>query len=73
MNKGEFSMKKGIKIILIIIMLLGIVFSILNITSVGLKAWPGNGEMMGIWIYINGHEECADDGNECTIGEQPGF
>jgi hypothetical protein len=71
MNKGEFSMKKGIKIILIFIMLLGIVFSILNFTLVELNAWPGgNGEMMGAWVYIFGHEECADDGNECNIGEQ---
>jgi hypothetical protein len=59
-------MKKVIKIILIIIMLLGIVFSISNFIIPGkIKA----ASEKGVWVYVNGDWECTGDGESCDIGE----
>lgn len=61
-------MKKstGIKIIIIIIMILGIAFSISNFFPVEVKAeGPG---IMGIWVDLpDGSFKCMDFGNECTV------
>lgn len=54
-------MNKCIKIILVLVMILGIVFSILNFNSVNVNAE----EMWG--IKING--ECQYIGNKCRIGD----
>ena len=56
-------MKKTFKIIMVVIMLLGIAFSISNFTSMELKA---NG-LRGMWDYDDGKEVCMGDGDECDI------
>lgn len=57
-------MKKGIRILMIIIMLLGISFSISNFISVELKA----GTLKGAWIEEpDGSYKCRGDGSECSI------
>ena len=62
-------MKSGLKIIMIIIILIGIVFSISNIVSTELKA----GGMKGIWVYDFGTQTCEGLGNQCdiTLGFEP--
>ena len=54
-------MKRNIKIVLILIMILGIAFSISNFLSVELTA----AEKTGAWVYKNGVRECMGFGNEC--------
>jgi ABC-type enterochelin transport system permease subunit len=54
-------MKKVIKITLVLIMVLGIAFSISNFISLELKA----AEKTGAWVYKNGVRECMGFGNEC--------
>ncbi len=54
-------MKKYIKIVLILIMILGIAFSISNFLSVELTA----GEKTGTWVYRNGVRECMGIGSDC--------
>jgi D-alanyl-lipoteichoic acid acyltransferase DltB (MBOAT superfamily) len=58
-NKGAFKMRKFTKIIMIIILFLGICFSISNFTSSELNASP----LMGAYVG----SECEGDGNECVI------
>ena len=58
-------MKKAINIIMLLIMLLGIAFSISIFISAELKAGSG---MRGVWVDHGGHVECADEGKECDIG-----
>jgi len=50
-----------IKMILILIMLLGIAFSISNFLSVALNASPKK----ATWVYANGVFECMGQGDEC--------
>jgi hypothetical protein len=54
-------MKKVIKITLVLIMVLGIAFSLSNFISQDLNA----GEKNGSWVYENGVKECMGFGNEC--------
>ena len=54
-------MKKVIKITLVLIMVLGIAFSLTNFISLDLKA----GGKTGTWVYKNGVRECMGIGNEC--------
>jgi hypothetical protein len=54
-------LKKVIKITLVLIMVLGIAFSLSNFISIELKA----GEKTGSWVYKNGVKECMGFGNEC--------
>ncbi len=54
--------KKVIKMMLVLIMVLGIAFSISNFVSLELKA---GGEKTSTWIYVNGVRDCAGYGNEC--------
>ena len=60
-------MRKGInvaKVVLIIIMLLGIGFSVSNFVSLELEAAPDR----GVWVDLgSGVKECAGDGDECDI------
>ena len=56
-------MKKGIRIIIILLMLLGIVFSTLNFISINAFTVNGGGGFQGIWD--NG--ECQHFGNVCDI------
>ena len=57
--------KKITKIILIVVMLLGMAFSISNFIFPGkLKA----GTLRGTWVDIGGDLECLGAGNECAIG-----
>lgn len=58
-------MIKGIKIIAIIFIMFGIVFSISNFVSIELKA--KNGGLQGVWVDIGGVCECTGDGNECDF------
>jgi hypothetical protein len=57
-------MKKGIKIIVYLVILIGLVFSIFNIISLELKAFNLRGE----WVDVGGDLECLGNGNECGIG-----
>jgi len=54
-------MKKLTKIILVLIMILGIGFSISNLISVKLKA----GEKICTWVYRNGAWDCMGLGTDC--------
>ena len=54
-------MKKAIKITLVLIMVLGIAFSLTNFVSFELKAL----EKTGSWVYKNGVRECMGFGNDC--------
>ncbi len=54
-------MKKVIKIMLVLIMVLGIAFSISNFISLELRA---DGKIC-TWYYVNGIFECIGHGNEC--------
>jgi hypothetical protein len=54
-------MKNVIKITLVLIMVLGIAFSLFNFISLELKA----GEKTGAWVYKYGVRECMGFGNEC--------
>jgi hypothetical protein len=58
-------MKKGIKIILIAIIILGIAVSITNFNSMELNASSEKGD----WVYVSGDWECKGDGNECDIDD----
>jgi hypothetical protein len=60
-------MKKGIKIILIAIMVLGIAVSIANFISLELKA----SSEKGLWVEVGGDWECKGDGDECDIVDDP--
>ena len=53
--------KKLVKIILVLIMMLGIGFSISNFVSLDLRA----GDKTATWYYANGVIECMGRGNEC--------
>jgi hypothetical protein len=54
-------MKKLIKMMLVLIMLLGIAFSLSNFITLELKASPNK----AAWYYANGVIECMGQGNEC--------
>jgi len=54
-------MKKVVKMMLVLIMLLGIAFSLANFISLELKA----GAKTATWYYANGAIECMGHGNEC--------
>jgi hypothetical protein len=54
-------LKKVIKIMMVLIMILGIAFSLSNFISIELKA----GEKTGAWVYKNGVRECMGFGNDC--------
>jgi hypothetical protein len=54
-------MKKVIKMLLVLIMVLGIAFSLSNFISLELKAGP----KICTWVYANGVFECMGHGNEC--------
>jgi hypothetical protein len=54
-------MKKIVKVMLVLIMVLGIAFSLSNFISLELKA----GEKMSTWYYANGVIECMGHGTEC--------
>jgi hypothetical protein len=54
-------MKKVMKVMLVLIMVLGIAFSISNFISMELKA----GEKTSSWVYVNGVRDCMGYGNEC--------
>jgi hypothetical protein len=54
-------MKRVMKMLLVLIMILGIAFSISNFVSLELEA----GEKTGSWVYRNGVKECMGFGNEC--------
>ena len=56
--------KKILKIAMILIMLVGIAFSITNFLSVESKA---EGSTRGAWVYVNDTYRCMGDGNECEI------
>jgi hypothetical protein len=58
-------MKKILKIVLIVIMILGIAFSIFNFVSIKTEAL--NSSDRGAWVIVNGNWECGGDGNECDI------
>lgn len=63
-------MKNVIKIMMIIIMLLGIVFSLSNFISLELNA-DGN---LGYWEIWPDGKECIPPGSDCTTNfEEPGF
>jgi hypothetical protein len=53
--------QKVVKIVLVLIMVLGIAFSLSNFVSVELNA----GEKTGAWVYKNGVRECMGLGTEC--------
>jgi hypothetical protein len=56
---------KGLKIIMIVIMLLGILVSICNFTAEKVKAGPIKGEEA---FWPDGtYKGCEDIGNECVI------
>jgi hypothetical protein len=57
---GGLPMKKALKIITLVIMLLGIAFSISNFVSLELRAKEG---IQGIWI----DGDCQYFGNQCNI------
>jgi membrane protein CcdC involved in cytochrome C biogenesis len=57
-------MRKAIKIVMILIMLLGIAFSISNFISVELKANHLNGLD---WVWPDGAVDCIRIGGECTF------
>jgi len=61
-------MKKIIKIIMVILMLMGIGFSIFNFLSVEIKAGGGGIPIKGAWVYSAGQYRCMGDGTDCTIG-----
>jgi uncharacterized alpha/beta hydrolase family protein len=52
--------RKVVKIILVLIMVLGVVFSISNFFSVNLHA-----DKTATWYYVGGIFECIGRGNEC--------
>ena len=54
-------MKKVMKVMLVLIMVLGIGFSLLNFISLELKA----GAKTAAWVYRNGTWDCMGLGNEC--------
>lgn len=54
-------LKKVIKIMMVLIMILGIAFSLSNFISFQLEA----GEKTGSWVYENGVKECMGFGDEC--------
>jgi hypothetical protein len=56
-------MKKALKILMVVIMILGIAFSVTNFISLQLKA----AGMKGIWVYDFGTKTCEGLGNECDI------
>lgn len=59
-------MKKILKIVSIVVMILGIAFSIYNCVSIKPEALNPPSKR-GAWEIVNGHWECAGDGNECDI------
>ncbi len=54
-------MKKVVKIVLVLIMLLGIAFSLSNFITLELKASP----YKAAWVYANGVFECMGQGTDC--------
>jgi hypothetical protein len=61
---GGLPMKKALMIIMVVIMILGIAFSISNLISMELKA----SSLRGAWVGT----DCMGDGNDCAIGiEEP--
>ncbi len=54
-------MKKAIKMMLVLIMVLGIAFSISNFISLELRA----GAKTSTWVYVNGVRDCMGFGDEC--------
>ncbi|NIR04014.1 MAG: hypothetical protein GTN82_01145 [Candidatus Aminicenantes bacterium] len=57
--------KKVLKVIMIVIMLLGIAFSISNFVSVKTEAGTKDG---AIYEWPDGTTDCIDIGNECKKG-----
>jgi len=55
-------MKKVIKITLVLIMVLGIAFSLSNFISLELKS---AGAKTSAWVYKNGVRECMGIGTDC--------
>jgi len=62
-------MKRAGKVIAVLIMISGILFSISNFISLELKAGGGKGS----WVFCLGTYRCMGDGNECSfgIGQEP--
>lgn len=59
-------MKKCAKIMMIIVMFLGLGFSIFNFFSVESKAISN--PLKAAWVYSAGEFRCMGDGTDCTIG-----
>jgi hypothetical protein len=57
-------MRKIVKFILVVIMFIGIAFSIINFISLDAKASKG---LQGVWDYDNGVRKCLGIGDECNI------
>lgn len=58
--------KKIAKIIMLILMLIGITFSISNFSSVEIEA---GSKKDGACLYLNGKFRCMGDGNECATDD----
>lgn len=56
--------RKFLKVMLVLIMTAGIVFSGFNFISIKTNADPETGD----WIYLAGKWRCGGDGDKCTIG-----
>ncbi|HLP46328.1 MAG TPA: hypothetical protein VK469_10290 [Candidatus Kapabacteria bacterium] len=59
-------MKTYAKVVMIIIMFLGVVFSIFNFLSVESKAVTN--PLKAATVYSAGEFRCMGDGTDCTIG-----
>ena len=53
--------KKVVKIVLVLIMVLGLGFSLSNFIALELKASP----YKAAWVYANGVIECMGQGTDC--------
>ncbi len=56
-------MRKAIKIVIVLIIILGIVFSSSNFMSAKIIALGGK----GAWVYSNGAFVCKGIGNDCPL------
>lgn len=59
-------MKKFFKIMMIVIMLLGIGFSLLNFASFEVEAVKSRA-LYGAYVYQSGSIRCMGDGTDCII------
>jgi hypothetical protein len=63
--------KKGAKLLMVILMISGFIFSAVNYISIELKGGvpPVGGSLKGEWTYNQfGGKECDGKGTECDIG-----